>query len=520
MTQTRASSPGSSTDSEFEILGTPTRSVSDDGWSVMHPSRRQPEYFFIGSGDSPRGLDQSSDRKEAIAEMSASGTASDADMAISMILRDSDRQAVQQHVELIRSEAQVTATKLKAVESELAARAAEIFQLEAEVAQQREKNAEFLQMAEQQNQASQAAPERFDVEDLQEKVSVKKKLIARGKEVLQLRKEFAEFRGVHDQFRAEVAKELAQHQEEARVAIKQAEEEAAKHQEEAKLAIQRAQEESARAAEAESLMVAMNVEAESLTKDLATAADENAALRHNLSATTTVDHNWSLKDLEGVWMSEPKQEIQWLDGASGGIWSKDGQWAKVVEYAGGFALLPTGKSTCRGEVLHSARGWVLLWPGHGAWVKKSESAVCDAWEVGSLQLRCPSNHCLRWAPISSAHASKHLSSSSKSCKRWDVATQLLSACSACSFPVASTEAGMWQCRGCRYNVCGSCAAASAPLNRETHDVRPFEVLPGQEFTCNGCSSVCGSGKAVVGHHVENVDHYLCLSCVSTFLTQA
>merc|ERR1712224_50711 len=139
-----------------------------------------------------------------------------------------------------------------------------------------------------------------------------------------------------------------------------AEEESAKHQEEAEAARKRAD-------EAESIMVAMNVEAESLNKDLATAADENASLRDKLNTTTAEDNNWSWKALEGVWLSEPGQQMQWIDGDSGGVWSKDGQWAKMVEYAGGFALLPNSEATCRGELLKSVRGSVLLWQRKGAW---------------------------------------------------------------------------------------------------------------------------------------------------------
>jgi hypothetical protein len=289
--------------------------------------------------------------------------------------------------------------------------------------------------------------------------------------------------------------------------------ELAKNQEEAKVAIKRAD-------EAESIMVAMNVEVESLNTDLANAAEGNASLLEKLNACTAAHNNWSWKELEGVWMSEPAREIQWIDSTSGGVWSKHGEWAKIVEYGGGFALLPNSESTCRGELLHCMQGSVLLWSRKGAWVKQSESAVRDAWETGSHQLCCPAGHRLRWAPTSSAHASKPRCGSSKSCKRWDVATQMLSACSACSFPVGSTEAGMWQCRGCRYNVCGSCAAASAPLNPAGHDVHPFEVLPCESFTCNGCSAICGAGKVVIGSRVNDVDRYLCFSCFSVFLTQS
>merc|ERR1719265_2088175 len=209
-------------------------------------------------------------------------------------------------------------------------------------------------------------------------------------------------------------------------------------------------------------MVAMNVEAESLSKDLHAATEANASLLDKLNAASVVGNTWSWKALEGVWMSEPGKEIQWIDGATGGVWSKDGEWAKIVEYAGGFALLPNSESTCRGELLQSVRGSVLLWPRKGAWIKQSESSVHHAWATGSHQLRCPANHVLRWRPNNASSKSKPVSAGSKS-KRWDMANQVISACSACCFPVGSTEAGLWQCRGCQYNVCASCATASAPL---------------------------------------------------------
>jgi len=313
--------------------------------------------------------------------------------------------------------------------------------------------------------------------------------------------------------RAELATELAKHQQEAKVAIKRAEEESAKHQEEAEAARKRAD-------EAESIMVAMNAEAEALNKDLATAAEENARLLDKLSTTTGEDNSWSWKALEGVWLSEPDQQIQWIDGASGGVWSKDGQWAKIVEYAGGFALLPTSETTCRGELLRSVRGSVVLWQRKGAWVKQSESVVSDAWNMGSHQLFCPSGHHLRWGPTSSAHTSNPGRPSKKSCKRWDLATQMLTACSACNFPVGSTESGMWQCRGCRYNVCGSCATTAAPLTPSAHNVYPFEVPLCESFTCAGCSGTCGTGSVVVGNCVSGGDRYLCLPCFSTFLMQS
>eukprot|EP00746_Dinoflagellata_sp_MGD_P158404 gnl/MRDRNA2_/MRDRNA2_86459_c0_seq1.p1 gnl/MRDRNA2_/MRDRNA2_86459_c0~~gnl/MRDRNA2_/MRDRNA2_86459_c0_seq1.p1 ORF type:complete len:473 (-),score=108.84 gnl/MRDRNA2_/MRDRNA2_86459_c0_seq1:180-1523(-) len=446
-------------------------------------------------------------------------------MAISMILRQSDRQVVQQHVETIRSEAQVTADELKLAESKLAAQNDEVSKLHAEVVQLREECAEVLQASHGQNHASQAAVELLEVEELQDKASAQRKLVARTKEVLQLRKQLAGLHGFEDQLRTEFAEELAKRQEETKLAIRHAEQaaihKAAKYQKEAELACRRANEESARAAEAESIMVAMNIEAESLNKDLTTAAEANATLRAELSAASAVAGTcpWTWKDLEGVWLSEPGQEIQWIDGTAGGVWSKECQWAKIVEYAGGFALLANGYSTCRGELLQSARGFVLLWPGRGAWVKQSMSAIRDAWEVGSVELYCPASHQLRWVTTPSSHSSKHLSSGSKSCKRWDTATQMLSACSACNFPVASTEAGMWQCRSCRYNVCGSCAVASAPLNREAGEVLPFEVLPDQNCTCSSCGGICRSGKAAIGYDGKNSNRYLCLSCVGIFLTQ-
>merc|ERR1711904_86993 len=138
---------------------------------------------------------------------------------------------------------------------------------------------------------------------------------------------------------------------------------------------------------------------------------------------------------------------------------------KIVEYADGFALLPDSEPTCRGELLQSCRGPVLLWPGKGSWIKQPDSSVHDAWEMGTRQLHCPANHILSWTRTSSANSCKPFSHTSKS-KRSDIANQMLAACSACSFPVGSTEAGMWQCRGCCYNVCGSCAIASASQGPE------------------------------------------------------
>merc|ERR1712046_319480 len=71
-------------------------------------------------------------------------------------------------------------------------------------------------------------------------------------------------------------KKLEEHQEDAKTArlevvklretVDQLRAEVAKHQLEAKVAMQRAEEETAKAAEAESIMVAMSVEAESLNR--------------------------------------------------------------------------------------------------------------------------------------------------------------------------------------------------------------------------------------------------------------
>jgi hypothetical protein len=496
----RETSPGSSTDYGFAVINNTNGSISDDGWDVMSAFGHEPQHFFIGGVDSPRDSDLGSDHdavssknaEEACTNMSASGTGCtdlDADMAVSMILRDSDRQVVQQHVELVRKEAEANATKVTSLEEELAVEYEKVSQLKVELAQLHEGNAKISQAALQQDQASKTAAELLEVQGLQDKVLDKKKLVIRSTEVLQLQKELA-------MLRAEMVK----------------------HQEEAKAATSRAEEEAARAAEAESIMVAMNIEAESLNKDLATAAEANASLRGKLNAASAVSDAWSWNALEGVWMSEPGKEIQWIDSASGGVWSKDGQWAKIVEYAGGFALLPDSESTCRGELVQSVRGSILLWPGKGAWVKQSESSVHDAFEAGSHQLRCPANHVLRWACSSSVNSCKPVSASTKS-KRWDMANHMLSVCSACSFPVGSTEVGMWQCKGCRYNVCGSCVVASAPVGLQAKYVYPSEVKPYQSFTCNGCNITCGSGKSVIGRSLNGQDHYLCLSCLSVFLMQ-
>jgi len=478
----------SSGDHGFEVLNNATGSTCDDDWSLT--SVHGPEHFFIGASDSPRGSNQVSDDDDGdmflavskrSADMTASGTFSDADMAISMIMRDSDRQAVQQHVEFVRSESEDMTAKLALNQSELAARAEEVSKLKEEVAKQREESVESSQ------------------------------------EMLQL------------------SKETARHREDAKMALL----EVAKLQdakEQMHAAIKRAEKEAARADEAEAVMVAMNAEAASLQEDLATAAEANASLVQKLDATVAVDTNWCWEALQGVWMSEPGREIHWIDSASGGVWSKDGQWAIIAEYADGFALLPASESTCRGELLQSVRGSILLWAGKGAWVKQSQATVFDAWETGSRQLRCPASHVLRWAPTSSARNSKTSSSSGKSCKRWEKAMMsslplhaqreevcrdmaMQSACSACNFPVVA-ESGMWQCRGCRYNVCGSCAAASAPVSHGAGDMHPFEVQPGQSFTCTGCSAACGSGKAVIGHREDDADHYLCFACFSVFLTQS
>lgn len=503
----RESSPRSSTDYGFEMINQTGGSMYDDGWSVMSASQNQAEYFFIGGTDSPRNSSDGSDNeglgskkpKDAVhADLSASVT-SDVDVAISMILRDSDRQVVQQHVQSFRSEAEAKASKLSLLEEELAARAEEASQLKAELTQQRQENSELVEVAKQQHQASERAAE------LQDEVAERKKLVARSKEVSQLRRELVKYQEEAKTALAEVAK-VSKVADQLRTEV-------AKHKEEAEVAMKRAEEETARAAEAESIMMAMNIEAESLSSELARAdADKK------FSAGSASDHMWTWDALQGVWMSEPGKEIHWIDAASHGVWSKEGQWAKIVEYADGFALLPNSEPTCRGELLQSRRGSVLLWPGKGSWIKQSESSVLEAWERGSHQLRCPANHILRWARTSPANSCKPFSPTSKS-KRWDIANHMLSACSACNFPVGATEAGMWQCRSCRYNVCGSCAITSAPLGPEVCHVSPCEVQSCQSFTCNACNAVCGPGKSVIGHCVKGEDRYLCLSCLSLFLTQ-
>merc|ERR1719217_1587495 len=97
-------------------------------------------------------------------------------MAISMIMRDSNRHVVQQHFEVLRNEAVVSASKLALAESELLARAEEVSQLRAEVAQQREQNAEMPQVAKQQ-QASQTDTELPSFESYRAKHLISKNLL-------------------------------------------------------------------------------------------------------------------------------------------------------------------------------------------------------------------------------------------------------------------------------------------------------------------------------------------------------